>query len=132
MGRGLSDLQTSILRLAVELLEFRTEDWKDDVPDVLYAEVMMRHYGFEPEQMPAGCDGMHLRHWSGWRAHGTQFSRESIGAKRYDAAKAAVSRAVRRLEWRGLVFTYSEAKHVRDIYLTPEGWKLANGLPRVK
>lgn len=63
--------------------------------DLYYAEVLAGYFGFP------------WSHWAGRglrEAHGAHiFDREAIGQERYNAAQASLSRAVRRLEARGLV-----------------------------
>lgn len=108
MGRGLSDLQRSILVLALrnrtERLERAPRDanyargvWSIDLYD---AEVLHHLYGW-----PLSNRGL------GWRPRkeeqrptfGQSFSMAEVGERRYRSAMSSLSRAVKRLEARGLV-----------------------------
>lgn len=104
----LSRLQREILRLADDKRQHREAvNTGADLPqsqpfrlthptvDLFYAEILVHAFGF-PAKRSTGLSGQH-------------FSRAEIGAQRYNAAQASVSRAVRRLEGRGLVTVYSGA-----------------------
>lgn len=94
MGRGLSDLQRTALRLALQNRdgEGRTERTRGGA-DVYFQEILAAHYGWE------------LKRFAGkLRSPGGQkFSKAGIGHREYNAATTAVSRAAARLEQRGLV-----------------------------
>ncbi|MFD5493375.1 winged-helix domain-containing protein [Streptomyces sp. NPDC127091] len=90
MGRGLSPLQRRILQLAHDNREAGRS--KRGTADVYTAEVFAMVYGFPT------LPGADVRDPSR-----QTFSREEIGTKAYDTAAAAVSRALRRLEERGLL-----------------------------
>lgn len=80
MGRGLSELQKTVLRVAGE--------YEDET--TFFSEVLIAHYGWE----------------SGWNMkwHDAPVLRMSaIGEGKYRSGQAALSRAVRRLAERGLV-----------------------------
>jgi len=103
MGRGLSELQQSIIVMAYENRD----------PSInlggrhVYRESILREcFGWEPRE----------RGWS-------PFSRKDIGAERYNRGMASLSRALRRLEERGLVeFTHSMlASGWSGVLLTEEG-----------
>ncbi len=64
-------------------------------PDVSYHEILAGYFGFPVARYADEPSGAH----PGTR----RFDREEIGRARYDAAQASLSRAVRRLEARGLV-----------------------------
>ena len=85
MGRGLSALQRTALRMALD-------GSREEAPRCAHttnAEVIKACYGFP--RRPGRPDGI------------PRFSRAGIGEQRYNAAVAAVSRALARLESRGLV-----------------------------
>jgi hypothetical protein len=111
MGRGLSDLQGTILVLAYRKRQARMERiatleadsfeyrvLNEGVPsvDLYYPEVLREHFGFEVRS-----------HW--WApererpTYGQNFSMQGIGERRYRSAQSSLSRAVARLEARGLV-----------------------------
>ena len=90
MGRGLSPLQTTILMLALAGRE-KHQDPSSFGADVYYSDIMVVFYGWTKQ------DTWHTGPGS------QKFSRQTIGGKRYAAAQAAVSRAVQRLNDRGLV-----------------------------
>jgi hypothetical protein len=94
----LSRLQRFILCAAYE--NRVSEAAQEGAPqvDLYYQEVLAGYFGF-PVRWYEG-DG--LRSHPGSR----HFDREAIGRSRYDAAQASLSRAVRRLEKRGLVTRY--------------------------
>ncbi|MFI1962414.1 hypothetical protein ACH46L_31760 [Streptomyces althioticus] len=111
MGRGLSPLQRQILLIAEENRRARRR--RGGRADVYTAEVYARVYGFEP--MP-GRDP---------RDPSTEtFSHEQIGASAYNRAAASVSRALRRLEERGLLTREPRAGG----RLTPAGQRQAAAL----
>ena len=88
MGRGLSPLQNKILDLACAR-----------APGKLYLyEILWHVYGFsEQATVPKA------RTYDNKVVSGHRFSEADIGTKTYHAAYSAASRAVRRLEDRGLV-----------------------------
>ena len=93
MGRGLSDLQKTILGLALE--NHDNHDGVDGAKgvDVIYSEILVKHFGWKGN----------TRDRYGKRIYSfTVFDRAAIGAKAYASAEAAVSRAVLRLQQRGL------------------------------
>jgi len=125
MGRGLSSLQKSILKTAVKVQKCRTSNWRDGTPDLLRAEVMMHFYHFTPapsqQRRGRGARAVHLRSWNGWQYRGNIYSVAEIGRSNYDAAKTSISRAVRRLQQRGLI----GSDCLRGINLTEAGWEEA-------
>jgi hypothetical protein len=92
MGRGLSELQKTILRMAAA-----NEDDPHVKYSVSYAEVLRDYYGWQPEK------GHHAWNKDGTKGHGWGFSKARIGEKEYRSARAALSRAATRLYERGLV-----------------------------
>jgi len=113
MGRGLSELQKSILRLAyhnrlerLERIAKKTDPGSHEPlvltrgvgpPDLYYAEVLREHFGWEVRSL-----------W--WRpergqrpSRGQNFEMKEIGERRYHSVQSSLSRAVVRLEERGLV-----------------------------
>jgi hypothetical protein len=104
MGRGLSELQKSMLMMSMKELEnyntlrnwvlaagktFTDSECSWMAPyfhgEVAFSEVFTKIYGWKP-----GPDG--------------HFSKKDIGLKRYMAAKIAVRKAAERLVKRGLIF----------------------------
>jgi hypothetical protein len=128
MGRGLSELQVTILALAYRNYQARMERMAtleagsieyrvltEGVPsvDLYHPEVLREHFGFEvqsdwwtPElgERPTG---------------GQNFSMQRIGERRYRSAQSSLSRAVVRLEARGLVERRSG--HPAGLNLTERG-----------
>ena len=107
MGRGLSDLQRHILVSALANVQAGkgSKHYPDGTiggADLLNAEVLAVVYGFPLKRKHS----WHLK--NGLREYGDQkFSKSELGAKRYAAAHAALSRAITRLEQRGLVGVFS-------------------------
>lgn len=114
----LSKLQRQILVLALanKLRENRGFKARSGA-DVFYSEILATVYGF-PLELP-------LRQ-AGQRTICRKFDREVIGRARYQAAEAAVSRTMLRLEARGLVRCVC-ARHTTwaGCNLTPAGFKIA-------
>ena len=89
MTEALSPLQQVILETAA-----RNRSVSDDRPtDVYAAEILVSYFGFPLTRSYHPARGYIGQH----------FSRTEIGARRYDAAQASLSRAMRRLETRGLI-----------------------------
>ena len=112
MGRGLSELQQSILRLAyrnrrerlAKIAESEAGGHEHAVltrgvgsVDLYFPEVLREHFGWD----------VHSIWWSPERGErprwGQSFSMRQIGERRYHSAHSSLSRAVVRLEARGLV-----------------------------
>lgn len=124
MPRGLSTLQKTILRLALEGRDYETlrprepnNRWNG--VDVYTAEIFAvaflgNHDSVATRKEWADCPGAQ------------KFSLREIGEKEYRAAKASISRAIRRLEERGLV-TASVGAFSRwtGVALTEAGLKVA-------
>jgi hypothetical protein len=127
MGRGLSDLQATILRLALANRE--TEGRGDSSPgaDVLRAEVLAAYHGWDGHAMRYGAG---YGDSAGSRDYGSQhFSEGRIGAGHYNAAHAALTRAFARLEARGLVLLVSgTSSRWSGAVLTPLGVEQARKL----
>jgi hypothetical protein len=93
MARGLSGLQKKILLMAYES---RRRGRDGHGVDLRYPDVLREWWGWEPVR-------------SGWAkdkrspALGMLFSKTQIGEREYRSAQSSLSRAVRRLEERGLV-----------------------------
>jgi hypothetical protein len=118
----LSKLQKWILSLARENKQREGREFNSSSgADVFYAEVMSKYFDFPTQksysltlrQLPAG----------------PVFSPEAIGRGRYNSAQVAISRAVLRLQIRGLV----EGKRFRHstwagCNLTPAGLEVARAL----
>ena len=96
MGRGLSDLQKSILLQAYKKLEQIGRYNDQSITGMLLpSEVLAEFYGWETQIEDSGHEEIYI---------GSQlFSKEEIGSNRYNSARAAVSKAFQRLEARGLV-----------------------------
>ena len=105
MARGLSDLQKMILKLAHER---RMRGQKTGSCDVCTTQLLMDIYDW-----PLACDCFSVA------AH--NFDRNEIGQRDYDQAMVTVSRAVRRLEARGLVTRFKSCHAWSGISLTPAG-----------
>ncbi len=92
MGRGLSPLQQTILRLAYQnrVAEYGSTE-KPLPPNVVYAQILAEYYGWVSQH------GDVRRHHSG-----NHYNRVDIDPRQYNAACAAVARAALRLEQRGL------------------------------
>lgn len=140
MGRGLSDLQKCILRLAGQNLGLSG-------PHVTNREVLIHHYGFAFEMPPmvpparirrfrsevkdeGTWDGRRLRADDGADLTGKAIKVRDIGERRVGAARAALGRALTRLISRGLL----EYKGGRfwGYYLTLSGQSEADKLLTVK
>jgi hypothetical protein len=131
MGRGLSELQKTMLRLAVEAdkeysdvhlsdeyIRATSEERRARWPNadnlrcmVEFNEVLAAVYGWDPLP-PRYPDSV------GWQR--LRFSKQAIGQKKYMAAYMAVRKAAKRLEARGLVrrrgnSTYEIAKQGREL-----------------
>lgn len=128
MGRGLSDLQRAILQLAARNIE--SGELKPTETHLYTYEVMWSVYGFSEHgkdfhsPIHYSNDGRERR--SPGRHH---FDQQAIGEKRYQAAAAAISRAFRRLEERGLASRYNGAiAWWAGIKLTDEGLTVARAI----
>lgn len=96
MGRGLSLLQRTVLRVAAEN---RANGAQPSTYDFADAEVLMEHYRWPAERlcMPMNRAQVHAK------PYGQLFHNRDIGANQHNSGKAALSRALRRLERRGLI-----------------------------
>jgi hypothetical protein len=124
MPRGLSELQKAILRLAYRNRQER-EEWS---VDLFHAEVLHEHFGWPIAR--------HRR----WRPEVGErplpmdryFSMREIGEARYRKTQASLSRAVSRLERRGLVERFHAAGWTgygcAVLDLTDEGVRVAEHL----
>ena len=142
MGRGLSGLQKTILRMAHDnrVSMKRTDESRG--ADLYYYEVLAAVWRFDrhprtdsrgtpaPLRVPED-HAEHVETSDGFRrTPGHQhFSKAAIGAEKYNAATASLSRAVTRLEGRGLVRVMQGARSLwTGVVLTPDGIKFAEGL----
>lgn len=122
MGRGLSELQETILCLAYTNYLAEERATKEGGADLYTYEVMLKVYQFtripiSPNYIEPRLGGSH------------RFDLNVIGKKRYQAAAAAISKAFRRLEERGFVGRYNGAiAHWVGIKLTEAGLQLAGDL----
>lgn len=115
---GLSKLQKQILLLALGNRELKVRpDCYGDL-DLYSPEILERVYGFPVEER-YGWFGKVTTRGDPTRQH---FRLAVIGRARYNSAQAAVSRAFRRLQERGLVERQRGAYAAwHGINLTPEG-----------
>jgi hypothetical protein len=102
--------------------------------DVYAWEVMGKVYGFDRHRktLRGGPQGTHWSALAGKRAHhrtpgGKFYDVQAIGAKRYNAAKVAASKAFKRLEERGLAIRFSW-RTTTGIKLTEQGITMADQL----
>lgn len=109
MGRGLSELQKSILKIA-----YRKRVWGDSLGNVTNREILIEVYNF-PFHSPSADT-----------TSGTPqiFFRKEIGMSRYYSASVAVVKAFNRLVKRGL----AQRKHNFGILLTEVGFKAAKAV----
>ena len=105
MARGLSDLQKSILKLAYEK---RMLGQKTGPCDVCTTQVLLEIYDWP---LVENCFSV--------AAH--NFDRNEVGRREYDQAMVSVSRALKRLEARGLVTRFKSRRAWSGISLTPAG-----------
>jgi hypothetical protein len=112
----LSQLQRHILKLAFDNRQREGRDDKASGADLYYVEVMVAHFGFKATV------------YTDIRKHqgNQQFHPKEIGAAKYAAAAASISRAVRRLRDRGLVtWLFGVNSRWSGVSLTPEGIRAA-------
>jgi hypothetical protein len=107
MGKGLSKLQKTILKIA-----YRNRD--AGIGGVTNQEILIKVYNF-PAHAPGPC------HISG---SPQIFDRQKIGLNRYNSASVSVVKAFNRLAERGLAYR----KHNYGIILTERGQKVAKKL----
>jgi len=123
MARGLSELQKSILRLA-----YRNRQKREQNVDLYHAEVLHEHFGWPISNHPRWQPEKGERPRGYWR----HFSMREIGEARYRKTQASLSRAVSRLERRGLLERGRANGWSGDGYaflnLTNEGLRVAEGL----
>jgi len=100
VGRGLSELQKTILRLGNENRVREHRPTGGGGADVYRSEVLAEVYGFESRfaRDDEGAAQTARRHFAR-----QQFWPADVGESRYIAGSAAVCRAMKRLEDRGLV-----------------------------
>ena len=123
MGRGLSPLQQTILRIAFRQHDQHLQHAADNDRnpdefgcDVLYRDVLIEHYGFRRKapRLYVPSD---------------RIDRAAIGRVAYNRATAALSRAFSRLESRGLVCVMcGTGSRWSGANLTDEGLKIAGEL----
>lgn len=131
MGRGLSDQQKTILRVAYQgrLRRMEIRIVGPEI-DALVPELLAACFGWEPRSpfrrpwREAGEDCERLN------AGQHFFSRESIGRDTYNAARASMSRALRRLAARGLL-EVEQGLYCgwTGVWLTEAGLRVAEELP---
>jgi hypothetical protein len=132
MGRGLSPLQQQILLAARRgrATRDRATFGPPEAPDALLAELL-----HEVLVWP-----LHLASQWHWRTGtpelrrgGQNFRRAQIGLARYNAGRAAVSRALARLERRGLLTRrWGMFSNWAGVRLTPAGLRVADRLSVTK
>jgi len=113
VGRGLSELQKGILKIAYRNRAEKGKRASSDLADVSNREVLVEVYGFVPEENKGlNTDRPFI------------FNRKVIGAKRYQSASTAVAKAFKRLSNRGLAHrTYNYG-----IILTEPGIEVVRAL----
>lgn len=128
MGRGLSDLQKTILRRALTNRRAEGRQGARGGADVVRAEILADYWGWEMKHAP-GWFYQHRDGWQ-WRALGGQhFSARKVGSETYNSAQAALTRAFLRLERRGLVTLVSAAySNWSGVNLSEPGIEVAKGL----
>jgi hypothetical protein len=120
MGRGLSDLQKTILRVALMNRQASEKDDarghiasylglpKRDPMDIRYAEILVVHFKFPIKRTWKHDEADLSDHEVAKKsAGGKKFNKQRIGEKRYASALAALSRAFLRLQARGLIECFS-------------------------
>ena len=118
MGRGLSEIQKDILRLAVVN---RDDPERKASTDLYYGQVYVDVFGWKVKHK--------YRRPLSEHPGGQNFDLDEIGRKHYDVVLASVSRAVRRLEERGLVVRMvGSTCHWAGLNLTDQGYILAREL----
>ena len=118
MGRGLSEIQKDILRLAVVN---RDDPERKASTDLYYGQVYVDVFGWKVKRK--------YRRPLSEHPGGQNFDLDEIGRKHYDVVLASVSRAVRRLEERGLVVRMvGSTCHWAGLNLTDQGYVLAREL----
>ena len=132
MGRGLSELQKNVLRLAYwNRQNGKARGDRDIYPHHIMGDL----YGFSEHTVRCrGYDRLSkdTRPRKDWwatlrdQAWGQKFDREEIGLAVHNAARAATGKTLRRLEKRGLL---SPASYGQAYCLTDAGLKLAEALP---
>jgi hypothetical protein len=120
MGRGLSQLQQAILALAYRKRRERSAKVAETEPgshdhavltqgvgsvDLYFPEILHELYGFEVRSVWWDPERGERPTW------GQNFNRRAIGERRYHSAQAAISRAVSRLEARGMVVYHRRPRH---------------------
>jgi len=141
MGRGLSELQKTILFMAYENhKKYTSETWiKKEIEEYNKLRVMSAYEGISlpKEYTPFHFDLYHyeiLAHLIGLDPNKMceydvkHFKPESIGYKKYKSLNASVSRAISRLWKRGLIVWYPFDHHsTSGIKLTEKGIEWVNG-----
>ncbi len=123
MGRGLSKLQHLILQLGYENRSQSDPTHPAYAADVTHGMILYEYYGWPLMGSGAARARSHYL--------GCKFDRQAIGSKAYSAGQAAVTRAIRRLEQRGLVTSVprgSRGHGFAGANLTDAGMKLARSL----
>jgi len=140
MGRGLSELQKTILSMAYENhKKYISEIWiKKEIEEYKKLRVMSAYAGvllpkeYEPSHFDLYHQEIlaHLMHIDPVKLHGTvwHFNPEAIGYRKYNSLNASISRTFSRLWKRGLVNWYLFDHHSNSaIELTEKGIEYVNG-----
>jgi len=140
MGRGLSELQRTILLMAYENhKKYTSEIWiKKEIEEYKKLRIMSAYGGLllPREYEPLHVDLYHheilahLIHTDPAKLYGTvwHFKPEAIGYRKYNSLNASISRAFSRLQRRGLVNWYLFNHHSNSaIELTEKGIEHVNG-----
>jgi hypothetical protein len=99
---GLSRLQRQILEIAAEGRQARLARGGDNGVDVYSSQLLHRIWGFDAGQ-ENWRRGPRAFSWEHHHVGSPLFNPDEIGRAKYNAAKASLSRALRRLQDRGLV-----------------------------
>lgn len=107
MGKGLSPLQRDILTIALKNRDEQVANKWVRTTDAYYAEVLHLHFGWPFNKvhwlLASKSDAEILNCVRNESPSAQFFSKEQIGAAKYNADMAALSRSMVRLEKRGLV-----------------------------
>jgi hypothetical protein len=115
MGRGLSALQRGIIALAASRRDSGQQ--RTNGVDLYFHEILIEVLGFPAAQGDDRSPG------------GRRFMPSHIGRRRFRVARVSLSRAVGRLECRGLVLVLSGVRsHWTGIELTDVGYRMARSL----
>ena len=129
MGRGLSRLQTCILRVAYENRVAEKRNPASRGADVYSPEILVEYFGWRPRRGAARVKGEARRREVRRHPARNWFAQAGIEPRAYGDAHTSLSRAMLRLEQRGLIKRRRGAlAGWRGGQLTPEGLAAAAAL----